>query len=103
MSGPIVTGQMNVLVGKLPAARLTDQLVCSGPDIIAKGSTGVFIGKLPAARMTDSTAFGGVIATGCFTVLIGDKSAATAVAPQPKADRPCMLAAASAGVPFVRA
>jgi uncharacterized Zn-binding protein involved in type VI secretion len=31
----------------------------------------VLVGSLPAARMTDTTAHGGKIILGCFTVLIG--------------------------------
>jgi uncharacterized Zn-binding protein involved in type VI secretion len=61
-----------VLIGKLPAARVTDMAVCVGPpDTIAKGSTTVMIGKLPAARIGDQTAHGGVIVVGLPTVLIG--------------------------------
>jgi len=61
-----------VLIGSLPAARVTDMATCVGPpDIIALGSFTVLIGGLPAARMGDITAHGGVIILGCFTVLIG--------------------------------
>jgi uncharacterized Zn-binding protein involved in type VI secretion len=46
--------------------------VCTGPpDTIAAGSGTVLIGGMPAARMGDSTAHGGTIILGCFTVLIG--------------------------------
>jgi uncharacterized Zn-binding protein involved in type VI secretion len=61
-----------VLIGKMPAARMSDQCTCVGPpDVILKGSMTVMIGKLPAARMGDSTAHGGVIVLGCPTVMIG--------------------------------
>jgi uncharacterized Zn-binding protein involved in type VI secretion len=61
-----------VLIGYLPAARVSDQLTCVGPpDVIVKGSTSVMIGNLPAARIGDETAHGGVIILGCFTVMIG--------------------------------
>lgn len=61
-----------VLIGKLPAARVTDLATCVGPpDIIVKGSMTVLIGKLPAARLGDQTAHGGVIVFGLPTVLIG--------------------------------
>jgi uncharacterized Zn-binding protein involved in type VI secretion len=61
-----------VFVGGLPQARITDMAVCTGPmDIIVKGSATVFVGGLPAARMGDSTAHGGVIVSGCPTVIIG--------------------------------
>jgi uncharacterized Zn-binding protein involved in type VI secretion len=72
VGGPILPGQATVLVGKLPAARATDQLVCVGPpDLIALGSFTVFINKLPAARMGDITGHGGPIVVGYPTVLIG--------------------------------
>jgi uncharacterized Zn-binding protein involved in type VI secretion len=61
-----------VLIGFLPAARVTDMLTCVGPpDLIAMGSTSVMIGFLPAARMGDITAHGGTIILGEFTVMIG--------------------------------
>jgi len=69
ISGP---GAPTVLIGFLPAARVTDMAVCVGPpDIIAKGSATVMIGGLPAARMTDMCAHGGTIILGCMTVMIG--------------------------------
>jgi uncharacterized Zn-binding protein involved in type VI secretion len=73
VGGPIVApGCPTVLIGMLPAARATDQAVCVGPpDMVAMGSPTVLIGKLPAARMGDSTAHGGTIVLGCFTVLVG--------------------------------
>jgi uncharacterized Zn-binding protein involved in type VI secretion len=61
-----------VLIGGLPAARITDLLVCVGPpDMIILGSFTVLIGGLPAARLGDMTAHGGVIVIGWPTVLIG--------------------------------
>ena len=61
-----------VMIGYLPAARVTDQATCVGPpDVIVKGSGTVMIGYLPAARLGDSTAHGGVIVLGCPTVMIG--------------------------------
>ena len=61
-----------VLIGGLPAARISDMLTCVGPpDVIAMGSFTVLIGGLPAARMGDMTAHGGVIVFGWPTVLIG--------------------------------
>ena len=73
VGGPI-TGPCtpNVLVGGLLAAVLGDMCVCVGPpDSIVKGSATVMIGGKPAARMGDSTAHGGSIALGAFTVMIG--------------------------------
>src|SRR5262249_4075683 len=61
-----------VMIGFLPAARVTDQATCVGPpDVILKGSATVMIGYLPAARIGDQTAHGGVITVGCPTVMIG--------------------------------
>lgn len=73
VGGPIVgPGCPTVLIGMLPAARISDMLVCVGPpDVIAMGAPTVLIGGMPAARMGDSTAHGGTIVLGCFTVLIG--------------------------------
>jgi len=73
VGGPITApGAPTVLIGGLPAARVSDLCTCVGPpDSIAKGSTKVFIKGLPAARLGDSTAHGGVIVLGCFTVLVG--------------------------------
>ena len=73
VGGPIVTGMFNVIIGKMPAARILDKAICKGPpDVILKGSPTVIIGKLNAARMFDPTVHGGVIVTGCYTVIIGE-------------------------------
>jgi uncharacterized Zn-binding protein involved in type VI secretion len=73
VGGPILPpGCPTVLIGELPAARVTDMATCVGPpDIIAMGSFTVLIGKMPAARILDSTAHGGTIVTGMPTVLMG--------------------------------
>ncbi|MFW3175595.1 type VI secretion protein [Xanthomonas phaseoli] len=73
VGGPIVSpGAPTVLIGGLPAARLGDMAVCVGPpDSIVAGAPTVLIAGQPAARLGDSTAHGGVITLGCFTVLIG--------------------------------
>lgn len=72
VGGPILPpGCPTVLIGGLPAARVTEMATCVGPpDTIIMGSVRVLIGGLPAARMGDSTVHGGVIVTGCFTVLL---------------------------------
>jgi uncharacterized Zn-binding protein involved in type VI secretion len=68
ISGP---GAPTVLIGGLPAARVTDMAVCAGPpDLIAMGSFKVLIANMPAARMGDMTAHGGTIVLGCPTVII---------------------------------
>ena len=73
VGGPVMPpGCPTVLIGGMPAARVGDMLVCSGPpDTIIKGSATVMIGGMPAARMGDTTAHGGTIVAGCPTVIIG--------------------------------
>lgn len=73
VGGPIVVGCPTVMIGFMPAARITDMLVCVGPpDMIAMGSPTVMIGGLPAARIGDMTIHGGVVVMGCPTVMIGE-------------------------------
>ncbi len=74
VGGPVVVGAATVIVGGMPAARISDTCTCVGPpDSIAKGATSVLIEGKPAARISDTTSHGGVIVTGFPTVLIGDK------------------------------
>jgi uncharacterized Zn-binding protein involved in type VI secretion len=87
---PIITGAPTVLIGGLPAARMTDitepcllpSCVPGGPGVIMKGSVTVTICGMPAARVGDLTThdacigpipgpMGTVIGPGCPTVLIG--------------------------------
>jgi uncharacterized Zn-binding protein involved in type VI secretion len=74
VGGPILPPACpTVLIGGLPAARVTDMATCVGPpDVIAMGSPTVLIGSLMAARIGDITAHGGNIVLGCFTVMIGE-------------------------------
>lgn len=86
----IIKGEPTVLIGNMPAARLTDTTapcvlpgcVPGGPGMIALGSATVLIGNMPAARVSDMTAHttcvapipspvGKVLPPGCPTVLIG--------------------------------
>jgi uncharacterized Zn-binding protein involved in type VI secretion len=73
VGGPILPpGALTVLIGGMPAARVTDMAVCVGPpDVIVMGSFKVLIKGLPAARMTSMTAHGGLVVTGYPMVLIG--------------------------------
>ena len=73
VGGPILPpGGVTVLIGKLPAARVTDMATCVGPPaVIALGSFTVLTCKMPQARIGDITAHGGSIVLGCFTVLVG--------------------------------
>lgn len=73
VGGPLAgPGTPSVLIGGMPAAVVGDICTCTGPpDAIALGSTTVTIGGKPAARLGDTTAHGGSIVLGEFTVLIG--------------------------------
>lgn len=73
VGGPIIgPGVPMVLIGGLPAAVVGDMCTCVGPpDVIILGSTTVLIGGKPVARLGDTTAHGGSIVLGNFTVLIG--------------------------------
>ncbi|EDP95971.1 PAAR domain-containing protein [Kordia algicida OT-1] len=73
VGGPILPpGAPTVLIGGLPAAKVGDMCVCTGPpDSIVAGSGTVMIEGMPAARMGDSTAHGGSIVLGEPTVIIG--------------------------------
>ena len=73
VGGPILPpGEPTVLIEGMPAARVGDMLTCTGPpDTIAAGSGTVMIGGMPVGRMGDSTAHGGTIVLGSFTVIIG--------------------------------
>ena len=73
VGGPILPAcAITVLIGSLPAARVTDKALCVGPPaLIVKGSMTVLINYLPAARIMDLTAHGGTIVMGLPTVLIG--------------------------------
>lgn len=72
VGGPIALGEFTVLIGGMPAARVGDMCICVGPpDTIVKGSGTVLIGGMPAARLGDTTAHGGSIVLGEFTVMIG--------------------------------
>jgi uncharacterized Zn-binding protein involved in type VI secretion len=74
VGGPILPpGAPTVLIGFLPAARVSDMALCVGPpDSIAMGSPTVFISGMMAARIGDPTVHGGSIVMGCPTVMIGE-------------------------------
>jgi uncharacterized Zn-binding protein involved in type VI secretion len=73
VGGPIIgPSAPTVLIGGMAAAKVGDNLTCVGPpDVIVKGSATVMICGMPAARVGDSTAHGGTIVLGDFTVLVG--------------------------------
>jgi len=99
VGGPILPPcAVNVLIGMMPAARVTDKAFCVGPpDVIVKGSPTVLIGNLMAARIGDMTAHGGVIVSGFPTVMIGESgSGGAGGGPQVAA----LQAASKTGKPF---
>ena len=91
VGGPLLPPcEPTVLIGMLPAARVSDMATCVGPpDSIAMGSPTVLIGNMMAARIGDPTVHGGVIVLGCFTVMIGETGQGSA-----------LTVAAKTGAPF---
>lgn len=106
VGGPIVGPcSPNVLIGGLPAARITDKAQCVGPpDMIVAGSACVLIDGLSAARIGDPTVHGGAIVTGLPSVLIGDCGGfgvgGFGAAAEPPED--CQDRAAGGDTPFMR-
>lgn len=90
VGGPVLSGAPTVLIGNLPAARVSDSALCVGPtDSIAQGSPTVLIEHQAAARIGDRMNHGGVIVAGFPTVLIGESGQGAAA-----------QAAAAAALPF---
>lgn len=90
LGGPVISGATSVLIGFQPAARLGDQAACTAAlDTIAAGEPTVLIEGQQAARMGDPTAHGGILSSGCPTVLIGASAQAAT-----------LQAAAVDGTPF---
>jgi uncharacterized Zn-binding protein involved in type VI secretion len=57
----------------MPAARMGDKLLCIGPpDMFVSGSPKVLIGGMPAARVTDMLAHGGKVVKGAIRTFIGE-------------------------------
>lgn len=101
VGGPIITGEPTVITCFQPQARVTDTAMCAPgiPAKIVRGARTVIVGGKPAARIGDTTNHGGIIVSGCPTVIIGD------MAPPPFffVGKPCLKAAAKAGSAFVKA
>jgi uncharacterized Zn-binding protein involved in type VI secretion len=78
VGGPVISGEVTVLIGYMPAARVGDKLICVGPpDSVSAGEPTVKIGKKDAARLGDPTSHGGKIVMGCPTVNIGSSTQAS--------------------------
>lgn len=87
---PVSSGEPSVLIGYQPAARVGDMAPCvPAIDKIKQGASNVIIGNKDAARMGDPTDHGGVVASGCLTVIIGTSSQSVT-----------LTAAATTGAPF---
>jgi uncharacterized Zn-binding protein involved in type VI secretion len=88
--GPIAAGCPTVLIGNMPAARLSDATTCAGPPgTVTSGSPVVLIGGQPAARVSDLAGHGGVISPpGCPTVLIGGPAPPPPPPPPPEPEPP---------------
>lgn len=77
VGGPVLSGDITVLIGYMPAARVDDKLLCVGPpDSVSAGEPTVKIGNKDAARRGDPTSHGGRITLGCMTVNIGSSTQA---------------------------
>lgn len=67
-----IIGASTVLIGNIPAARVSDQSLKGVPHPIVKGSMTVMTLNMPQARVTDTLACGGLIIPPCMaTVLVG--------------------------------
>lgn len=99
VGGPIITGEPTVMTCFQPQARVTDTAICAPgiPAKIVRGARTVFVGYKPAARIGDATNHGGVIVSGCPTVIIGDDAARLV-----PVGKPCLKRAAKAGSGFIR-
>lgn len=65
-------GHITLLVGALPVAKATALCTCVGPPApVPMGSPTVLVGGMPAGRMSDMTGHGGSIVFGLMTVLVG--------------------------------
>ncbi len=103
VGGPILPpGDPTVLIGMLPAAKVGDMCVCTGPpDVIAMGSPTVLIGGMMAARMGDPTAHGGMIVMGFPTVDIGNFGMGQPVSVNPEPAAKAFVIASQYGIPFI--
>ncbi|WP_076069925.1 PAAR domain-containing protein [Sphingomonas montana] len=69
-SGAISQGSPDVLINRLPAARVTDAESCDAGKV-AQGSASVFVNRRPAGRVGDKVTCGAVIVGGSRNVFIG--------------------------------
>ncbi len=70
VGGPILPPcAFRVLIGNRPAAPVGNTALCTGPpDFLLKCNPRVLVSNRPVVRMGDTTAHGGTVILGCFTV-----------------------------------
>jgi uncharacterized Zn-binding protein involved in type VI secretion len=89
VGGPDISGSPDVIVGFMPQARVGDTLICvPAIDKISKGSPTVLVNNKQAARLGDPTQHGGVLVTGCPTVIIGESGQGAALSGAAKTGAP---------------
>lgn len=73
VGGPVLPpGCPTVIIGMMPAARVSDMCLCVGPpDSIMMGSTTVTTGYMLQARIGDPTVHGGSLVVGFPQVMVG--------------------------------
>lgn len=99
VGGPITgPGIPNVLIGGMPVSVLGDICICVGPpDSVVSGATTVMVMNRPMSlTITSSTAHGGRIVAGCFTVMVNNPAAGAANAAGAAASAAAAGAAAAA-------
>lgn len=74
VGGPIIgPGIPNVLIQGLPVSVSGDTCMCVGPpDVVVKGALTVLVSGRPMSIVTGTTAHGGTIVVGCFTVMVNN-------------------------------
>jgi uncharacterized Zn-binding protein involved in type VI secretion len=89
VGGPEVSGSPDVITGFQPQGRVGDTLVCvPATDKVAMGSPTVLVNNKMAARLGDPTVHGGVLVSGCPTVIIGQSGQGATLAGAAKTGTP---------------
>ena len=100
VGGPITgPGIPTVLIGGLPCSVVGDIVTCVGPpDSVVRGASTVLVSGRPMSIMTGTTAHGGTIILGCFTVMVNNPAAGAANAASAAAGMAAQAAAAAGEV-----
>lgn len=89
VGGPEISGSPDVIVGFQPQGRVGDTLICvPATDKVAMGSPTVLVNNKMAARLGDPTVHGGVLVSGCPTVIIGESGQGATLAGAAKTGTP---------------